>query len=106
MIGRVEPREREWPETGREAVARPVRLRLPVGAELDPTGGARFRVWAPACRRLEVLLSDGRTTSLARSDDGYFEGVSPHARAGTLYKYRLHGRDLLPEPPSRIQAQG
>ena len=30
--------------------------RLPVGAEVLPEGGVHFRVWAPGCQHLAVVL--------------------------------------------------
>jgi maltooligosyltrehalose trehalohydrolase len=71
--------------------------------------GTTFRVWAPAARTLAVDIEDGNLAGrhpLARGDDGYFaasiEGVAP----GTRYRYRVNGRDPLPDPASRYQPDG
>ena len=83
--------------------------RLPVGAEIIPDHGVHFRVWAPARKRVEVvLLSGGRPTSFCElsPEDGYFAGVLSDATEGTLYKYRLDGGDLFPDPASRFQPEG
>ena len=36
---------------------------LPIGAEALPEGGVHFRVWAPRCRRVEVVIEGGRGCS-------------------------------------------
>ena len=91
------------------AVSR-VSRRLPVGAEVLPEGGAHFRVWAPARKRAEVvLLSDGRPISfceLSAEGNGYFSGSQSDVTEGALYKYRLDGVDLFPDPAARFQPEG
>lgn len=86
--------------------------RLPVGAEVV-RGGVAFRVWAPHCERVAVVLEESAagggegTTALRPEDGGYFHGVVPAARAGTHYRYRLDGSDrLYPDPASRFQPEG
>jgi len=84
--------------------------RLPVGAEIVP-GGVHFRVWAPKCRRVEVVLAEGieelQAFPLEPEADGYFSVRVPHVRAGTLYWYRLDDApDLVPDPASRFQPEG
>jgi maltooligosyltrehalose trehalohydrolase len=79
--------------------------RLPVGAEVLSTGGVQFRVWAPRCRKVEVVV-DGATEPLAAEGAGYFSGTSRTARAGSLYRYRLDGGDAFPDPASRFQPEG
>src|SRR6266851_3550537 len=79
--------------------------RLPVGAEILPSGGAHFRVWAPRRRSVEVALEGGRTP-LSAEGGGYFSGTVAEATAGTLYKYRLDGGESFPDPASRFQPDG
>ncbi len=79
--------------------------RLPVGAEVQPGGGAHFRVWAPKARSLEVLI-DGGAHALAAEAGGYFSGAVAPARAGSLYRLRIDGARDYPDPASRSQPQG
>ncbi|MDB6136972.1 MAG: 1,4-alpha-glucan branching protein [Verrucomicrobiaceae bacterium] len=80
------------------------RRRVPVGAELLPTGGAHFRVWAPASQKVSVLLEDA-TIELTAERDGYFSGTAADGRAGMAYRYQLdHG--TFPDPASRFQPEG
>jgi maltooligosyltrehalose trehalohydrolase len=89
--------------------------RLPIGAEFQSSGNsgeAHFRVWAPKCRSVDVMLfnstlSDNNPNAfpLAPEPHGYFSG-SIAAAPGTLYKFRLDGRDSFPDPASRSQPQG
>src|SRR5206468_3867561 len=85
--------------------------RLPVGAEVTP-GGVHFRVWAPRCRRVEVVfegdeaLAKRDTVDLTPEADGYFSGTAAGVGEGALYRYRLDGGDSYPDPASRFQPAG
>ena len=80
--------------------------RYKIGAEVT-RDGTHFRVWAPRCSRVEVVLETARGMELKRDDDGYFSGLLEAARAGALYRFRL-GDDstLYPDPASRFQPDG
>jgi len=87
------------------------RRRLPVGAECLPEKGVHFRVWAPERRRVALVFTgaDGRETAgpeLETEQGGYFSGVAPRARVGTLYRFRLDGEGPFPDPASRFQPEG
>jgi maltooligosyltrehalose trehalohydrolase len=90
------------------------RGRLPVGAEVLPQGGVHFRVWAPGCQRLAVVLDGGtelgeagQTVVLQPEGNGYFSNFVASASSGTLYRYQLDDRDTLyPDPASRFQPNG
>ena len=80
--------------------------RLPLGAELSPSGGGvHFRVWAPKCRRVEVATDRGHT-ALEPEADGYFSGAVSDLRAGSRYSFRLDGGESRPDPASRYQPEG
>src|SRR5439155_6882783 len=89
-----------------------LRRRLPIGAELDPEGGAHVRVWAPKRRRVEVALegddaADGAVVALDAEPDGYFSGFVARAQAGSRYRLRLDGEAPgYPDPASRFQPDG
>jgi len=85
--------------------------KYPVGAELQSGRGAHVRVWAPACRTVDIVPAD--TTDAAdaavrmeRDADGYFSGFDPDAVAGRRYWLRLDGDRLRPDPASRYQPDG
>lgn len=91
------------------------RRRLPVGAELAPDGGVHFRVWAPRCSRVDVVLEGGpahgsgagQMEKLLPEGNGYFSGLASEAAVGTLYRYRLDGAGMpYPDPASRFQPEG
>jgi maltooligosyltrehalose trehalohydrolase len=97
--GRARPAEVLPPEASR---------RLPIGAELRPDG-AHFRVWAPRRQRVAVVLEGAQQAEqeLAADGDGYFAGLLPAARAGSLYRFRLDQDAMLyPDPASRFQPDG
>jgi len=80
----------------------------PTLGAIPQAGGTAFRVWAPAARRLEVVLAGdpGAMIRLKRDRDGYFSGIAGDAGPGTRYRYRLDGSRLLPDPASRFQPDG
>ncbi|HWB87384.1 MAG TPA: malto-oligosyltrehalose trehalohydrolase [Bryobacteraceae bacterium] len=80
--------------------------RYPIGAELLPTGGAHFRVWAPRRKKVEVVLESGGNFALEAESGGYYSGSVPTAGEGTLYRFRLDGAESFPDPASRFQPQG
>jgi maltooligosyltrehalose trehalohydrolase len=79
--------------------------RLPIGAEIDD-GGVSFRVWAPARRRVEVVLDRGGAHALAAEGHGYFAGRVAGIGAGSRYWLRLDGERTIPDPASRHQPEG
>jgi maltooligosyltrehalose trehalohydrolase len=80
--------------------------RLTVGAELQPDGGAHVRVWAPACRQVDLVVPGGPVRPMQRESDGHFSVLDPDARAGGRYWFRLDGQALRPDPASRHQPDG
>lgn len=81
----------------------------PIGVEYLPNRHeAHVRVWAPKCRRVEVVLTDsGIVHQLTPELDGYFSGLLENVSEGTLYAYRLdNAPDLYPDPASRFQPSG
>ena len=80
----------------------------PFGAEVLPQGGVRFRLWAPAARTVQLLLHEKNSTGereMNPLEDGWFERIEPGARAGTLYRFRINGGQVVPDPASRFQPQ-
>ena len=101
------------------------RHEMPFGAQLLPDGRVRFRLWAPAARRVELVLeSPGQPTRLLpmhrpRSADTpetrlrggetpweTFDLVTDEAHAGSRYLYRIDGETRVPDPASRRNPQG
>jgi maltooligosyltrehalose trehalohydrolase len=78
-----------------------VSRRLPVGAEVWAKA-THFRVWAPACRTVEVVIEGGQSHPLAAESEGYFSAEVPGVGAGARYRFRLDKDDYLyPDPASR-----
>lgn len=79
---------------------------MPFGAEPTNSGEVRFRLWAPACERVELCI-EGPGTDLSLpmepTDDGWFEAISADAGPGTLYRYRVDGQMRVPDPAARHQ---
>jgi maltooligosyltrehalose trehalohydrolase len=89
------------------------RHNMPFGAECREAkyredGSVRFRLWAPAARRVDLCLVSANTpTQLAlnRSDDGWFELVTSEAKPGSQYFFRIDGAQQVPDPASRFQPE-
>jgi maltooligosyltrehalose trehalohydrolase len=69
-------------------------------------GGVRFRVWAPRCRRLDLVLDSRRPIEMARGEGDVFETFVPGLGAGARYRLRLDGARHRPDPVSRWQPDG
>ncbi|HKM56455.1 MAG TPA: alpha-amylase family glycosyl hydrolase, partial [Isosphaeraceae bacterium] len=94
---------------------------MPIGADVQPDGGVHFRVWAPVCRTVDVVIeeparagsgdgsdsgSEPRTVPLQNEGNGYFSGFVAEADNSSLYRYRTDGDKSFPDPASRYQPKG
>ncbi len=82
------------------------RHNMPFGAECRDDGKVRFRLWAPAARRVELCLVAGDGSArfaLDRSDQGWFELVTDAAMPGSEYLFRIDDEKNVPDPASRFQ---
>ncbi len=81
---------------------------MPFGAQLvradSEADGVRFRLWAPRCQRIDLLL-DGtdRRLALRPEPDGWHVLTIAQAGAGSRYRYALPDGTLVPDPASRFQ---
>ena len=76
---------------------------MPHGAEIAADGRVRFRLWAPGCETVQLVLENGPTLTLDGAADGWHELVTAEAGAGSLYRYRVNDGLLVPDPASRFQ---
>jgi maltooligosyltrehalose trehalohydrolase len=63
--------------------------------------GAIFRLWAPAARRVDVVLD--RAHPLQRGEDGWFSAEIAGVKAGTRYRFRIDDETDVPDPASAFQ---
>jgi maltooligosyltrehalose trehalohydrolase len=68
--------------------------------------GTSFRVWAPKCRSVEMVVEGRPPQPLREVADGVLELTVIGLRAGTRYQYRLDGERYRPDPVSRWQPEG
>jgi maltooligosyltrehalose trehalohydrolase len=76
---------------------------MPFGAEVVASG-ARFRLWAPAAREVELQLSvrdSAQELAMTATPDGWFEIGVADAPAGSRYAFRIDGGLTVPDPASR-----
>ncbi|MDY0226176.1 MAG: malto-oligosyltrehalose synthase [Desulfomicrobium apsheronum] len=82
---------------------------MPFGPKILPEKGVLFRLWAPSARSVEVCLenSHGSQTlhTMRRLPAGWFETLISSAGPGTLYRFRIDKKLLVPDPASRAQHQ-
>jgi maltooligosyltrehalose trehalohydrolase len=76
---------------------------MPFGAEVLAGGGVRFRIWAPGAKQVDLAI--GSRFVPMKGTDGWYEHLEPQAGPGTLYRYRIDGELLVPDPASRFQPQ-
>ena len=76
------------------------------GARLT-ADGASFHLWAPAAKRVDLLLEKSALPEsarpLRRGEDGWFSIHLSGAKAGTLYKFRIDDEIDVPDPGSAFQ---
>jgi maltooligosyltrehalose trehalohydrolase len=72
------------------------------GPAFEP-GGIRFRLWAPAEKRVSLVLEKGAEIAMERREDGFFEAFVDGAGDGSLYRFGLSDGTLVPDPASRFQ---
>jgi maltooligosyltrehalose trehalohydrolase len=70
------------------------------GASLT-ANGASFRLWAPAAKRVDLLL-DG-PHPLKRGEDGWFTTEISGTKAGARYKFRIDDEIDVPDPAAAFQ---
>jgi maltooligosyltrehalose trehalohydrolase len=63
--------------------------------------GATFRLWAPAAKRVDLLLEESHP--LRRGQDGWFSIDVPGVTAGARYKFRIDDEIDVPDPASAFQ---
>jgi maltooligosyltrehalose trehalohydrolase len=85
--------------------------RYSVGPETSPDG-THFRVWAPACREVSLVVCDSDGREFARHPlepevSGHFSGWVSGLGPGAAYGFRLDADAMLyPDPASRFQPNG
>jgi len=90
-----------------------MKRRYPIGAEVS-ADGVHFRVWAPRRKHVDVVVvgqhaaqhAAEQSQPLQREASGHFSGFVAGAKAGDLYRFRLDGGGLFPDPTSRFQPEG
>jgi maltooligosyltrehalose trehalohydrolase len=71
-----------------------------LGAKLT-SDGASFRLWAPAAKRVDLLLEEPQP--MQRGEDGWFSADISGVKAGARYKYRIDDEIDVPDPASAFQ---
>ena len=65
--------------------------------------GATFRLWAPAAKRVDLLLAG--VQPMRRGADGWFSIDVASAQAGARYKFRIDDEIDVPDPASAFQPE-
>ena len=79
-----------------------------LGAKLLENNACRFCVWAPLASTVELyLLSPGpHYVPMDPIGKSYYQATVESVAPGTLYLYRLDGKEEYPDPTSRYQLEG
>jgi malto-oligosyltrehalose trehalohydrolase len=73
------------------------------GARLTAEG-ASFRLWAPAARRVDLLMETPHP--LKRGEDGWFAANVAGVKSGEHYRFRIDNEIDIPDPASDFQPDG
>ena len=73
-----------------------------IGAQVQPDGSTRFRVWAPSTRSLSLVIRDAAPQPMHEAGDGWF-ALDVRCPAGTRYRLRTQDGTEMPDPASRQQ---
>ena len=63
--------------------------------------GACFQLWAPAAKRVDLVLD--KPHPLRRGRDDWFSAEIPGVKAGVRYKFRIDDEIDVPDPASAFQ---
>jgi maltooligosyltrehalose trehalohydrolase len=83
------------------------RHEMPFGAALAG-GTARFALWAPGAKTIDLCLDAGRGEEIlpmARREGGWFGAARDGVNAGARYRYRVDGELRVPDPASRYNPE-
>ncbi len=76
---------------------------MPHGAQWVAHIGTRFRLWAPAHPRIDLVVEGREAIPMAEVGQGWHELVLRDVDPGALYRFRLPSGFLVPDPASRFQ---
>lgn len=76
---------------------------MPFGTEFVD-GMVRFSLWAPSARQVTLII-DGTERDMVAEEGGWHRLTDAKARAGSLYRYRIDGELVIPDPASRFQPE-
>ena len=77
----------------------------PLGASLRD-GAVDFRVWAPRCRTVELVLDGRAPIPMSPGNGGIWAAAVPDLMDGVRYQFRLDRERYRPDPRSRWQPEG
>jgi malto-oligosyltrehalose trehalohydrolase len=78
----------------------------PHGAEVRADGTVRFRLWAPAMKRVGLeLAGEAGVVPMAPQAGGWHEWTTKNAAGGTRYRFVLPDGMRVPDPASRYQPE-
>ena len=65
--------------------------------------GVVFNLWAPTAQSVDLLEQGQSPQPMPRDGDGWYQLLSPTARSGSRYQFRINGDLVVPDPASRFQ---
>lgn len=69
------------------------------------SSGILFRLWAPKCDAVSLIIEGGEEHAMQRAGDGWHSCMVANAGPGTLYRFKLPDGLKIPDPASRFQPQ-
>jgi malto-oligosyltrehalose trehalohydrolase len=77
---------------------------MPFGAEVQPDGAVRFRLWAPDHETVLLVVGE-QASPMQRLADGWHELVAADVVPGSRYRFRIADGLDVPDPASRRQPE-
>ncbi len=68
-------------------------------------GGVHFRLWAPSCEKIKLVLNDEESVAMCPRAEGWHDVVAPQAVPGSRYRFELPSGLCVPDPASRFQPE-
>jgi malto-oligosyltrehalose trehalohydrolase len=77
----------------------------PHGPRVLSGGGVHFRLWAPSCELVKLVLNDADVVAMCPLAEGWHEVIASQAGPGSRYRFELPSGLRVPDPASRFQPE-
>ena len=76
------------------------------GVRFDESGIAQIVLWAPFCKKADILIDGKKSIPLKKENYGYWNLASGELKPGDKYQFIVDGKKQLPDPAALSQPEG